>query len=387
VTLWHFEFPVSIDAPLQRTPGAHIVLWLIAAMLLPVVLIGCGGGGTAIVQTPPPPAGGSDALGTVKADPTVDCALVGGDGGVAGGTCYKLTISCPSVADEDVALKLNSPVGNPVGAILFTIGGGGSEWYDRHFAFGAQTINDVVGAGFRAVQLDFEFEPAGFPPGGVSAGWLTGPGGPRKTACRWATAAMWIHDNLLANNAAFCATGNSAGSAAAAYALAHYGLDSIFDMLEETSGPPLSRLDHGCICDSPPVFNPCVENPTGPPGASISECYGDNGNKFIDPSYDPLGHICSSAEQTHDATNQQMFINDSILAPDAKLSYPHTDIHFVFGGQDTGSADPQALEWKAVITGKTPIGLDCVPDAPHQIADVQDGAKKISSDLIQFCHR
>lgn len=387
MTFWRFRSMGLIDVPRPTISGSYIVLWWIAAILLSALMIGCGGGSAAIMQQPPPPAPGSDALGTVKANATVDCAQVGANSGVAGGTCYQLKISCPDVADEDVALKLNSPVGNPVGTILFTIGGGGSEWYDQRFAFGTQAINDVVGAGFRAVQLDFQFDPVGFPPGGVSAGWLTGPGGPRKTACRWATAAQWIHDNLLANNSAFCATGNSAGSAAAAYAVAHYGLDPIFDMLEETSGPPLSRLDHGCICASPAVFNPCVENPTGPPGASISECYGDDGNKFIDPSYDPLRHICSSAEQTHDTTNEQMFINDSILAPDAKLSYPHTDIHFVFGGQDTGSADPQALEWKAVITGKAPIGLDCVPDAPHQIADVQDGAQKISSDLIQFCHR
>jgi hypothetical protein len=377
VSLSHVE--VSHGGEYRPRPSS-IALCLFAMIVVAILMIGCGGGGNSQgPPPPPPPPPGPNSLGTVSNEKTVPCSQVNGDGGVAGGTCHQLTISCPGVADEDVALKVNTP-GNSVGTVLFTVGGGGDLFYDVHFAYGTQLINQVITAGFTTAQFSFQFVPVGFPPGGVFAGWLTGPGGPRKTVCRWATAAKWIHDNIRSPNTAFCATGNSGGSGAAAYAIAHYGLDSIFDMLEETSGPPFSRLDHGCICNAPLVDTPCISG-------GQDTCYLNNANLYIDPSYDPLGHICSSAEQTHDTTNQQMFINDSILAPDAKLSYPQTDIHFVFGGQDSGSSIAQAMEFIPKITAKAAVSVDCVADAPHQIADVQDGAQKIADDLIQRCHQ
>ncbi|HKD03706.1 MAG TPA: hypothetical protein VKB77_14815 [Terriglobales bacterium] len=49
----------------------------------------------------------------------------------------------------------------------------------------------------------------------------------------------------------FCATGNSAGSAASGYVITDYGLGAMFTMLEETSGPPLSHIDRACLCDAP----------------------------------------------------------------------------------------------------------------------------------------
>jgi hypothetical protein len=368
--------------PLQ---SRRVVLGLATTLLLTILATGCGGSSSS--QGPPPPPG-QNSLGTVIAAPQVPCDSVGhAEQGVPGGTCYQVTVSCPGIANQDVAVKVNSPAGSSKGTILLTVGGGGILWYDQHFMFGTALVTKLLGADFTTVQFDYLFLPVGFPPGGTFAGWLTGPGGPRNLACRWATAAQWAHDNIRAGNTAFCATGNSAGSAVAAYAITHYGMDSVFNMLEETSGPPLSRLDHGCICNSPPVFNPCFENASGPPGAFISECYLEDGNAYIDPAYNPLGHICSSAETSHDTTNQTKFINDSILAPGAKLSYPNTDIHFVFGGQDGGSADPQAMEWVPLITAKAPVTVDCVPDAPHQIPDVEDGAQKIADDLILRCHQ
>jgi hypothetical protein len=312
----------------------------------------------------------------------VDCASVAGDTGAPDGTCYQITVACPGIDNEDMALKVNSPAGSALGTIMFTIGGGGDEFYDNHFVYGAQAVNDVVAAGFVAVQTSFLFHPPGYPDGGKFAGWLSGPGGPRKLACRWSTIAKWVHDNpdIHASSAAFCATGNSAGSGAIAYALAHYGLGSILDMVEETSGPPMTRIDHGCMCNTPPVDTPCGQGP-------LSECYGSDANKFIDPAYNPTGSRCSNAEANHDPTHQQQFINDSILSPDAVLSYPTTDVHFVFGGLDVGPEPPQAMLWAPLIQAKVPVAADCVADGTHQIADAQDGAQKISDDLISRCHK
>jgi hypothetical protein len=322
----------------------------------------------------------TNSLGTITSSSSVPCSQVRGLGGAAGGTCYKLAVACPGVADQSVALKVNSPMGSSVGTILFTTGGGSPQWYDLHFVYGPKIINDLVSANFTAVQVSFQFPPTGFPKGGIAPGWLTGPGGPRDLVCRWVTTAKWVRDNMLTNNAAFCATGNSGGAGAAAYAMAEYGQTTLFDMLEQTGGPPFSRVDRGCLCNSPPIQTACRQQ-------ALSECYLSNANNFIDPSYDPLGHICSSVESNHDATNATLFLNDSLLAPDATLIYPDTDIHFVFGGQDSGPGVAEATEWVSLITGKAPITVDCVPDAPHKIADVLDGAQKIIDDLVQFCHK
>jgi hypothetical protein len=324
------------------------------------------------------------ALGSVTVATPVSCANENGaDLGAPNGTCYDLTISCPNVADEAMGVKLNTPTGTSKGTVLFTTGGGGGpNWYDQNFTYGTLAVQDVVNGGFTTAQLNFWENPTGFPTGGHFAGWLTGPGGPLALACRWATAAQWVHDNI-ANNTAFCATGNSGGSGAAAYAISHYGMGPVFNFLEETSGPPYARIDKGCTCEADFVMTTPCSN-----GIQFSECYQMDGNLYIDPAYSPTGDECSSAEASHSTTNDPTFLDDSIMGSNPLLSYPNTDIHFVFGDLDTGSADPQAMEWINMITAKNGVPtVSCVADAPHMIADVQDGATTIANDIIASCHQ
>jgi hypothetical protein len=316
-----------------------------------------------------------DTLGNVSSSNTVSCTDVGADSGVAGSTCYQLNVSCPDVSDETVDLKVNTaPV--PLGTVLFTAGGGGLTWYDQEFTHGADAINQVIAANFTTVQMVFE-TPPGFPSNLTPAGWLSGPGGVRKLACRWATAAKWVHDNMLASNTAFCSTGNSGASGAMGYAISQYGMEATFNFLEMTSGPPMARIDQGCLCNTTPVSTPC--------GQTLSACYQVDANMFLDPAY--ASTICSSAETTHSTSNQDTFINDSVLSPDANLVFPDVNIHFVFGGRDTGSAPPQAMQWMQAISAKGPISGECVADAPHALADALDGANKIANDVIAMCHR
>jgi hypothetical protein len=129
-------------------------------------------------------------------------------------------------------------------------------------------------------------------------------------------------------------------------------------------------------------LNPCYQGT----GAVFSECYQIDAKLYIDPAYDPKGKLCSNAEDGPTA-HEQLLINDSILAPGAKLDYPNIDIHFLFGGQDDGASDPQAMEWIPLITAKAPITVDCVADAGHPIADVLDGATTIANDIIARCHQ
>jgi hypothetical protein len=207
-------------------------------------------------------------------------------------------------------------------------------------------------------------------------GWQTGPGGIRAVACRYATMAQWIYTNIHQGNseAPYCATGNSAGSQEIGLALTHYGLGSIFAMVEPTSGPPFARQDWACDCAQRKAVNPC--------GVLQGYCVGlPNAESFIDPAY--AAPLCSQEVETHSTIYDAIFLQDSVMAPDAELSYPHTFVKFLFGGRDTSTAPNQGETWDAAITSSK--ANSCVADADHEIPNSLDGAEEIASDLLTFC--
>src|SRR5437867_7671752 len=319
----------------------------------------------------------ADPLGTASST-VAGCA----SGGVPG-TCYEVKVSCPleGINDQPVTIKGKEPAVAPVGTDILTNGRRRNGYYDQRFAYGQEVVRQVLQAGFATVQTDFS---------GGQVGWLTGPGGPRKLACRYATLAQWVYDNIHEGGAArpFCATGNSGGAGAIAYALAHYDLGSTLAMVEPTSGPPFGRVDYGCVCS--PARRRSVNCSSLP---SISECYGlFTAERFIDPSYDgdvdppffiDASDICGMDILTHSSAHADLFQQDSVASPDALFSYPQTDVHVVFGGLDASAAVPQGLEWVDLITSRKSV--ECVADAPHRIPDVVDGAMKIASDVITYC--
>jgi hypothetical protein len=276
------------------------------------------------------------------------------------------------VADYQEVIKVTAPASTAKGTVILAVGNGGTGWYDQFYQQGATVVSNLVNAGFTAAQINFPTPTTG------GQGWLTGPGGPRKLACRYATTALWIYNTATIHQGGtggpLCATGNSGGSAAIAYALAHYGLGSIFSMVEPTSGPPMSRLDQGCLCGVAPITVG-----TDACGKTLSPCYpAPVAQTQIDPAYG--NNDCSTANQSAAST----FLNDSVMSSDAMLLYPKTDVHVLYGGQDTSSAIPQGWEWSSAIQSNHTIA--CVANATHGIADSLDGATQISNDLINHCH-
>ncbi|HTS36613.1 MAG TPA: hypothetical protein VMH04_13140 [Candidatus Solibacter sp.] len=303
-----------------------------------------------------------DALGTATGTTT---ACTGR--GIAGGTCYNVALTCPNVANVTANVKVLTPTITPLGTVIMTAGGGDASYYEYAPGYGSYIVTGVVSAGYTVAETQF--------PGASGNGWLQGPAtdGPRSLSCLYATLAQWVYTNIHQSNtsAPFCATGESGGAAAISFSLSHYALGSIFNMVELDSGPPFGRVDYGCTCTGQSPVSPC--------GTRNHSCFGtgSTAERLIDSAY---GNTDCDTHTTNDAT---LWDHDSISSPDANFSFPHTDVHFVFGGKDVSSAVPQGLLFANRI--KSQKEIECVADAQHDITEVQDGANLIISDLTTYC--
>ena len=307
-----------------------------------------------------------DPLGTATAS-SITCP----SNGASGGTCYALAISCPNIADITGYVKVRyTGSGAPLGTVLFSMGGTGVALYES-YNFGPNVLNPILQAGYTVVDTSWDAPFTTLQPGG----WPAGPGGTRALVCRWATMAQWVYTNIhLANTSApYCATGASAAAQAVGIGLAHYGLGSIFAMVEPTSGPVFDRQDWACSCLQPNATNPC--------GVRASYCIGVvDAQTFVDPSYP--GPWCSSETANHSTINDPIFLHDSVNAPDAALAYPNTFVRFLYGGLDT-EAPNQGHVWASSITSSQAEA--CVPNVGHSIPSTLAGAQQIAADLLNYC--
>jgi hypothetical protein len=319
-------------------------------------------------QNPHPARPSAMPLGSVTHAQSIACK----SGGLTGATCQQLTVSCPNVPDFTAYVKINTPA-NPLGTVLYTVGTGGSGLYDTGFTYGKTAVENVFDAGFTTVQITF-----GAPfTSKQSSGWVEGPGGVLAVSCRYATIAQWVYSSVQ-NNASkpLCATANSGGAGVLAYALSQYGSGDIISMAEVTSGPPTARLDWGCMCKQGKVATTCGQG-------NLGTCFGKVDGGIWDPAYTP-NKYCSQATQGNPPPGgSTFFYDDSAMAPGASFNFPTTYVNVVFGGLDTSSAVPIGLQWyDAITSNKSQV---CVPDGPHALPDVLDGATQIANDLISMC--
>jgi hypothetical protein len=310
----------------------------------------------------------ADPLGTVSNVKSIACP----SGGISGASCQQMTISCESVANWIAYLKINTPTGTSNGVVMYGVGAGGSSLYDIAFTYGQTAVQNVLNAGFTTVQVSFGMPFTKTEP----YGYITGPGGMRRLACRYATLAQWVYSNVLNNvNKPLCATGNSGGGAAIAYALSNYGLDGIFSMVELTSSPPLSRMDYGCLCQQGSASTPCGNG-------QLNYCYGTATAAMLDIAY--TKPLCSNAVNGHPSPiASTLFFSDSIDTPGAVLAFPKTYVNNVYGGLDTSAAVPEGLLWYDLVSSQK--SQACVADAPHALANVEDAAIQIANDIISLC--
>lgn len=317
--------------------------------------------------------GATRQLGTISAVSNISCS-----GSIANGVCQQMTVSCPGVPDIFAYVKTNAPSGTSKGTVTYGTGTDGNGLYESIFTYGSTAVQNVINGGFTTVQISW-----GTPfNSNQKNGWAQGPGGLLTAACRYATVTKWIYDNIQNNTALpMCATANSGGAGALAYALSQYGSNDILSMAEVTSGPPTGRLDWGCGCTEGSVPVSCGQK------SPMGTCFGTADAPVWDPAYNPNAStgVCTAAVNgTLPPGGLDFFLGDSAEAPGATYNFPNTYVNLVFGGQDISSAIPIGQDWFNHITS-TSKGQECIADAPHSIANVPDGAAQIATDILNKC--
>jgi hypothetical protein len=227
--------------------------------------------------------------------------------------CQGVTVSsCPGGAINGF-YAVKSPAGAPIGTVLFFSGSGGTNWWAGNQA-SLDMLNQLVGEGYRVVQTRW------------ATGWQHAPSGQQlglaALACRPATLAKYVHDNLFTYNGTttgqcgFCISGHSNGSSQAAYTLAFYGLDPLVDGLFPSSGPTYASLDKGCRGDAGYDY-------AGSVGGSntVDDSYG-----FPTNGTGPCG--------THNLSFLAQWTADGVATGGNDYSWPNTRVHIIEGTND-----------------------------------------------------
>jgi hypothetical protein len=306
------------------------------------------------------------------------------DGTLSNATCYSMTVSCDGLADWTTYLKVDLPTQNPpAGTVLFLVDDGGANLYDTQYLHGSTTVGNVLSAGYTTVQISFG---APFDGGANPSGWLTGPGGVRRLACRFATVANWIFTNPKSLNpnasstAPMCATGNGGGASAIAYSLTEYGLSSDFKMVDLTSGPNMAQVNQGCISSLGGTGGPGPCNQGGP---GIPLAYSANEAGVIDAAY-----AQPAACTIGNPNNTLLFQSDSVIDAPTKpnrIPIPNTTVFLRFGAKESTAAEPQGQVWVSNVAPNGPITQKCEPIASHPLPDDSTAAADIATDIIGAC--
>ena len=291
-----------------------------------------------------------------------DITIVDGPSKCGVFTCYTLDVDCPDVVRSEMAkLKILEPE-TSIGTILLTTGGSGKEPYSNSGKYANAVLKGLRNKGYRTVQIVWD------------KGWLLGSEfaleGHDTLACRPATVADWVYENIHDQTTAFCASGNSGGASQISYMLTHYKMGDKFDAIVPTGGPVMSRMDHGCFADwsSPLSYEKMVQKYTIDKGFGFYRRSGPCANNDI--------RVSETLRKASIATRKLKHYD-----------FPNTSVWLLFGENDVNSALGQGLYfYNRVLEAGTPrINFSIVPNTGHKIADTIEGAKKVYNTLVSEC--
>jgi hypothetical protein len=273
-------------------------------------------GSFAVVGTNPSPGGGSSnpfafTVSSVQALPTGTVTVLGpttcGSGAGITASCTSVVVACAGIPDLGATLAVSRPTGNSRGTIVLLSGGSGTGNLNNGF------VDAYVGDGFQVVQVAW------------ASDWASANGaGFTSTSCRPSTVFKYVFQAVQGSSRAsgFCGQGISGGGAQLAHSLTLYGLQDFFDYLVIAAGPAVTRLDYGC---DPPLY-------TGPPrdlcplltNAPFTYTGG------VPNTVNNWERTTTCGTSNPPAADINRWTTDSIVAPGANFSYPHTSISWFF---------------------------------------------------------
>lgn len=315
-----------------------------------------------------------------------DCQLNGQV--VEGVQCVRLRISCGGLDSTQAHVRITPHVAGSVylGTIVFGGGGNGREF----------VAGDVFSSDSPAGNMILELSKQGYTV--VERRWQDGWFGRNSTgdglvtpACRYASLLGWVDNQIATQSGAFCAYGNSGGASEIAYTLTRYQTEGLLDAVVLGGGPPMSRLDLGCV-------ETTVESAWGETCSTVwsesqSSCgrrqpvcdlvkrANTSGPLEIDQAFSSVQQpsICTG----QDSAFEDFLLNESVVAPSADLNYPNTHVHFIHGQEDCTEA--VTLGWLYYDAIESSKSLETPAGTPHTVYETTQGATTIINAMQSYC--
>ena len=163
----------------------------------------------------------------------------------------------------------------------------------------------------------------------------------------------------------FCLTGNSGGASQISYALSHYGLDTIMDVVVPTGGPPHATLAKSMLRRE----------------GEEDYWYNEKRRAFIDKGF---GFFDGNGPGVkHDPAFTERWNRESVATGGTDYYHPGTRLHFIIGGDDRGMYHvSKDYIYRLFAAGNPDITLQIVPGTPHNIMRTQAGRVALKNALL-----
>lgn len=338
-------------------------LFVSLALNISLGLLGCSGGSGTVGDPNADMADGTDmATAESVSKTTTPCSK----SPAAASRCETYDVLCAGLAPAQVEVAYyDRTSGTPAkGSIVFGSGGDGTGFYNY-----TQTKR-LQDAGYNVIDRRWP------------AGWFTGgTTGPQQASCRLAALLRYLRERVVPTGA-FCATGNSGGSAELSYALTWQGAGKVLDFAMPTSGP-FHRLDLACQGEQDATWKAqCQALVTSrcPDCASRLCQLGSGPRSLIDLSFSAMPKCSTSSA----ADLSLLMTLGPAQGPNSKLD--GAPVRFLTGKDDPGGYAPlQTALHDALQANGASVEILYVTGAPHEMDTTLAGANAIYDGLSLRC--
>jgi len=305
---------------------------------------------------------------------------------------YTFDIDAHGISTREVIVNAYEQPGSS-GAVVLTTGGYGNSFYSFKFGVEAQKLIDSLYTnGFEVYEIKWN----------DTMGWAEnceGIGSYHQAVGAYSVLVNHLHQNYFDNNNLVFASGNSGGSIQIAFGLAMFDLETIFDMVVLTGGPPISDLKTG-------IFGNGTEPewwPNGLGGFALTDylmgwtsqqyCVNRTAPQYIQDALDTVSLVSPVSNRDYDystfvnfvqssdptnADHQAEIYYDTISSSKDWYYLPSVNVHEVPESAE-GSAKIREL-----ILGYSPLGIEnqtLIKNRINIYPNPTSGQLKIGSDV------